>query len=154
MPLPENKKDIQRFLGMTNYLCKFIPEYAEVTTPLRKLLHNDILWSFDKPQIEAVEKLKQTITSLPILKFYDPSKEIKITTDASKHGLGAVLQQKHNETWLPVSYASRSTTSAEQNYCPIELETLSIVFACSKFHQFIYGKFLIENDHKPLRQIF
>lgn len=66
-----------------------------------------------------------------------------------------MLQQKHDEKWLPVSYASRSTTPAEQNYCPIELETLSIVFACNKFHQFIYGrKFLIENDHKPLRQIF
>lgn len=119
---------------MINYPCKFIPEYAEVTTPLRKLLQNDALWSFSKPQIEAVEKLKQAITSAPILKFYDPSKEIRISTDASKHG------QKHNETWLSVSYASRSTTPAEQKCCPIELETLSIVFACNKFHQFIYGR--------------
>ena len=35
------------------------------------------------------------------------------------------------------------------------METLSIVFACNKFHLFIYGRpFIIENDHKPLRQIF
>ena len=59
MPNPENKKDIQRFLGMTNYLCKFIPNYSEITTPQRTLLHNNILWSYDKPQIQTVENLKK-----------------------------------------------------------------------------------------------
>ena len=59
MPNPENKKDLQRFLGMTNYLCRFIPNYSEINTPLRTLLHNNILTSFDKQQIQAVENLKK-----------------------------------------------------------------------------------------------
>ena len=81
-------------------------------------------------------------TSAPILQFYDPDRQIKITTDASEKGLGTVLQQKHEDKWLHL------TTPAEQNYCPIELEMLSIVYACNKFHQFIYGRhFLVENDH-------
>ena len=42
MRLPENKKDVQRFLGMTNYLSKFIPKYSEVTTPIRE---TTIQWS-------------------------------------------------------------------------------------------------------------
>ena len=71
MPNPENKKDIQRFLGMTNYLCKFIPKNSEIMTQLRMLPHN-ILWSFDKPQIQAVENLKKIIKSTPILQFYNP----------------------------------------------------------------------------------
>ena len=63
--------------------------------------------------------------------------------------------KKHQDNWLPVAYASRSTTNIEQNYSPIELETLNVAFTCEKFHQFIYGKkFIIENDHKPLKQIF
>ena len=34
------------------------------------LLHNNILWSFDKPQIQAVENFKK-ITIAPILQFYN-----------------------------------------------------------------------------------
>ena len=69
--------------------------------------------------------------------------------------LGAVLEQKHDETWYPVAFASRSLTLAEKNYCQLEKEILSIVFACSKFHEYIYGmKFDIYNDHLPLKSLF
>ncbi|GFO20128.1 Pol polyprotein [Plakobranchus ocellatus] len=54
-----------------------------------------------------------------------------------------------------VSYASRSLNPAERNYAQIEKETLSVVFACEKFHQFIYGRTVkVENEHKPLERIF
>ena len=58
-----------------------------------------------------------------------------------------VLLQKHQDNRLPIAYPSRSTTNTEQNYCPIELETLSVVFACKKFHQFIYGQKCIIDNH-------
>ena len=61
----------------------------------------------------------------------------------------------HSEEWKPISFASRAKPPAEQNYCPIESITLSIVFACKKYHQCIYSPhFIIENYHKPLKQIF
>ena len=84
MPNSENKEDIQRFQGMANYLCKFIPNYSEITTPLRTLQHNNILSSFDKPQIQAVENLQKITTSSPILQFYNPELQIEINTNASK----------------------------------------------------------------------
>jgi len=57
--------------------------------------------------------------------------------------------------WLPVAFANRAMTQTEQNYCQIEKETLSIVFGCEKFHQFVYGRqFEVENDHQPLKSIF
>ena len=43
MPVPQNREELQRFLGMTNYLCKFISSYSEITSPLRKLMETDIL---------------------------------------------------------------------------------------------------------------
>ena len=49
---------------------------------------------------------------------------------------------------------SRSLTKAEKNYVALELECLAIVFACQKFHHYIYGKrTLVETDHKPLEVI-
>ena len=40
MPLPRSVNELQKFLGMVNYLGKFIPNLAEYTTPLRNLLKN------------------------------------------------------------------------------------------------------------------
>ena len=89
------------------------------------------------------------------LKFFDKNLPIKITCDASKLGLEAMLEQLHGTVWHPTAFASRSLTAAEQNYSQIEKETLSIVFSCGKFHEYVYGlRFVVENDHKPLISIF
>ena len=43
----------------------------------------------------------------------------------------------------------------QQAYAQIEKEMLAIVFACEKFHNYIYGKEVeVETDHKPLIYIF
>ena len=77
-----------------------------------------------------------------------------ISSDASKDGIGAVLLQEHDSRWHPVSFASRTLTSAETRYAQIEKETLGIAFGCEKFHQYIYGKeIILETDHKPLISI-
>ena len=155
MPNPTSVKDLQRFLGMVNYLAKFIPNLAELTAPLRQLLEKNVVWSFDKPQIESIRNLKDRIISSGILKFYKQSQPIRISCDASTTGLGAVLEQQHGDQWYPVAYASRSITSSEKNYSQLEREMLSIVFACNRFHEYIYGqKFEVFNDHMPLQSIF
>ena len=50
-----------------------------------------------------------------------------------------------------VAYASKSLNLTQQRYASIEQEMLAVVFACQRFHQYIYGKKVqIESDHKPL----
>ena len=99
--------------------------------------------------------MKQLITNSPVLKFYNLELLIEISFDASMKGLRAVLGQKHDDIWHPVSYASRSLASAEENYCQLEKEILSIVFACDKFHEFIYRKQSdVYNNYLPLKSIF
>ena len=73
-----------------------------------------------------------------------------IGTDASKDGLVVCLLQEGH----PVAYASRYLTASEQNYAEIEKELMAIVFACVKFHQYVYGQPVkIVTDHKPLSRI-
>ena len=142
---------------MVNYLGKFIPNFQLmhlISKSYWKKVWVMVLWCFGNKHENEIDNLKQLITNCLVLKFYNPELPIKVSCDASLKGLGAVLEQKH-DIWHPVSYASRSLTSAEENYCQLEKEILSIVFACSKFHEFIYGKqFDIYNNHLPLKSIF
>lgn len=80
---------------------------------------------------------------------------IKISSDASQSGLGAVLLMQQYDDWQPVAYASRSMTDAETRYAQIEKELLSITYACERFHQFVSGQAIsVETDHKPLIALF
>ena len=155
MSAPKNVNELQRFMGMINYVGKFLPNLAEIAAPLRSLLKKENEFVFQSPQSEAFEKLKTMITSPPILKFYNPNRPIRVRCDASENGLGALLEQDEEGKWFPVAYASRSCTPTEKAYASIEREALSIVFGCKRFHEYIYGRpFTIYNDHKPLQTIF
>lgn len=44
LPTPENKQELQRFLGMAQYLVKLILNLSEINAPLRKLLEKDTAW--------------------------------------------------------------------------------------------------------------
>ncbi len=155
MQIPTEKKELQRFLGMVNFLGKYIPDLSTVAAPLRKLLEKSSLWEWHDEHTRAWKELKKRISESPVLKFYDQTKPIKLSSDASQCGLGAVLLQKHENSWLPVAYASRAMSSAETRYAQIEKESLSICFGMEKFHQYVYGsKIAVETDHKPLVAIF
>lgn len=150
MPTPECKADVQRILGMVNYLSRYIPDVSEITQPLRDLLKKETLWHWDEPQDRAIEKIRHILTSNPVLKFFDVEKPVVLQVDASQNGLGAcILQEGH-----PVVYASRSLTDAERNYAQIEKELLAVVFGCTKFGQYTYGREVtVHSDHKPLEAI-
>ena len=79
---------------------------------------------------------------------------LRLKTDASSEGLGALIEQTFGEDWKPIGYASRSLNESEKQYAQIEKEVLSIVFGCERFHEYLYGyQFVIHNDHKPLSSI-
>jgi len=154
---PTNKTEVQRFIGMVNYLGRFIDGLSENTAVLRTLLHKNSEWKWDASHRNAWSKLKTLICTHPVLLFYDPNKDVKISADSSQHSLGAVLLQKDDKSeWRPVAYASRSLTGAETRYAQIEKELLAISFACVRFHQYVYGKinFTVETDHRPLINLF
>ena len=71
IPLPRSVNELQRFLGMINYLGKFIPNIAEHTTPLHNLLRKDVVFKLQKPQLEAIENLKTLVASAPCLKIFN-----------------------------------------------------------------------------------
>ena len=151
LPSPQNKKDVERLLGMVTYLSKFIPNMSTLTEPLRVLLKQEVQWHWEEQQEKALNEIKKVLTSKPVLSYYDVNKPVKLSVDASQSGLGAVLLQDNQ----PVAYASKSLTDCQKGYAQIEKETLAIVFGCERFHQYLYDKEIeVESDHKPLEAIF
>ena len=151
MPEPTDKKALQRFLGMTNYLAKFIPRLSILNAPLRKLLHNKESYNWTKIEKTAFHKITDEICADRTLQYLDLNKPMTIETDSSSYGIGSVLLQDDK----PICYASRSLNNTERNYSQIEKEELAIVFACKKFDQYIVGneQITVKTDHKPLVSI-
>ena len=156
MPDPISVKGVMTILGMVTYTCKFLPNLSSVTEPLRQLIKDSskpgYCFMFEEQHKQAFAELKKMMSSTEVLQYYDPSKPVNISCDASSHGLGFVLLQNEK----PVVYGSRSLSKCEQAYAQIEKEMLAIVSACKKFHHFIYGRdnVTIETDHLPLIIIF
>lgn len=147
---PKNKEELKRFLGVVNYLSRFIPKYSEITAPLRQLLKNDVEWTWQEGHKTTFKLLKAKLCNAPVLRYYDEKKSIVLQTDASKDGLGACITQNSQ----PIAYSSRSLTEAEKNFAQIEKELLAIVYGMEKYHQYVYGnKVTVQTDHKPLISI-
>lgn len=150
MPDPTSREDLLRIMGMINYLSQFIPNLSTTTTPLWSLLKKDTAWTWEPQHAAALKTLKTLISSKPVLKFFDITKDTVIQFDASSTGLGACLLQDNH----PIAYASRSLTTAEQNYSQIEKELLAICFATEKFNQYVYGRpVTVQSDHRPIEMI-
>lgn len=150
MPRPTSKSDVMRLLGLFKYLARFIPNLSQRSACLRELTKNNVEWNWTEKHTAEVNDLLSSISSAPVLAIFDPNKSIIVQTDSSKDGLGSVLLQEGQ----PVAYASRSLTATEQRYAQIEKELLAIVFACERFHHFLYGReFVVHSDHKPLESL-
>ena len=87
---------------------------------------------------QGIKKIKNVLTKEdgPVLKFFDVTKPITISCDASPTGLGGVFLQEGS----PVAYASISLTHAEPRYAQIEKELLAVQFSIERFNQYTYDR--------------
>jgi len=125
--------NVRKFLGLSGYFRKFIPGYAIISEPLRKLLRKDQSFKWEPQQDDAFNELKQRLISKPVLISYDVSAEHEIHTDASSVGLAGVLFQKEHDQLKPVAYYSRSTTYSEMKFHSYDLEALAVVETLERF---------------------
>jgi hypothetical protein len=149
---PENKTELLRFLGMVNFVGKFVPNLSTKSSPLRELLKQDTVWHWNERHSTCMAELKTALTQAPVLAFFNPKEKVTVSVDASMKGLGACVMQNER----PVAYASRTLSPAEANYANIEREMLAVIWGCEKFHEYLYGQadIIVESDHKPLEALW
>ena len=150
MPSPSSKKEVQSFIGMVNYLTKFLPRLTMLSEPIRELIKEKVHFNWGPEHQESFNMLKKELVRAPVLAYYNPQKETVLQTDASTKGLGACLLQEEK----PIYFASKALTEMQRGYIAIEIESLTVAWAVEKFHHFLYGcHFVLEMDQKLLEVI-
>ncbi|CAF1045914.1 unnamed protein product [Didymodactylos carnosus] len=156
IPEPKSLRQANKFIGALAWYRKFIPQFASVAAPIHAITNltkkQQHKFQWNKPQSEAFHKLKQLLTSTPLLlNFPDDTKPIILSTDASDVGIGGVLQQQINGNMHNIYYHSQLITSAQKKYDTIEKEALAIWLCIKRMRPFLLGRnIIIYTDHCPI----
>jgi hypothetical protein len=67
LPAPTNLKEIRLLLGLSGFYRKFIHNYAQIVRPLTKLTRKNVNFQWTEIEQAALDKLKMTLTSAPVL---------------------------------------------------------------------------------------
>jgi hypothetical protein len=135
---PTSVRQLHTALGHTRYYRKFIKGYAQITTPMEKLLKKDSKFQWTKECQQSFDTLKQKMVTVPILVFLDWSKEFNVHVNASSIALGVVLAQLGaGDIDHPIAFASRNLSTAERNYTTTKREGLAMVYVLQKFRHYL-----------------
>ena len=152
---PQSASEVRSFLGLANYNARFIPDFATVAEPLRRLTKKGVHFEFGEEQTNAFNDFKRRLSSAETLGYFDKDAKTLIIADASPVGLGAILIQEQQGRKRVISYASKSLSAVERRYSQTEKEALAVVWACERFHVYLYGiEFELYTDHKSLETIY
>jgi hypothetical protein len=140
-PQPKNSREVQSFLSFANFYHWFIKDFSHHARPLFDLTQNDQKWKWDTSEATAFRKLKESITSAPVLTTPADNCPFRVEADSSDFATGAVLSQlsAEDEKWHPVAYLSKSLSETERNYKIHDKEMLAIMRALEEWRHFLEG---------------
>ena len=169
---PKTVKQIRQFQGLTGFLRRYIGNYAKIAQPLTDLLKgysnkkgnkakNKQLeqkkFHWGQEQQKSFEMLKKKVAEDVTLAYPDFNKPFRLCCDASRNGLGAVLEQEQDDGhYRPIAFASRRTSDAEKQYPIHKLEFLSLKWSITeKFKDYLgSSKVVCYTDNNPLVHVF
>ncbi|MBW0516323.1 hypothetical protein O181_056038 [Austropuccinia psidii MF-1] len=141
--IPQNKKEIQSFLGFTEYQRQHIKDFAYIARPLYKLCYKDTVFEMTVDRVKAFESLKQALTTTPLFLMPEFKIPFKLYIGASGDGLGAALHQVQIITDKPVEapicFKSRQIKPTEARYGASQMECLCLFWALEKFNYYLEG---------------
>jgi hypothetical protein len=149
-PVPSTVKELRGFLGLAGYYRKFVHHFGIIAKPLTALLkkHSLFIWTPDHDL--AFQQLKDALYQSPVLVLPNFALPFCIETDASDHGVGAVLM--HDGYFL--AYLSRSLGPKSRGLSTYEKEYMVILLAVQSWHSYLqFQEFVILTDQKSLTQL-
>ncbi|KAI2665770.1 Transposon Tf2-9 polyprotein [Labeo rohita] len=141
-PRPKTLKELQRFLGFSNFYRRFIRSFSTVAAPLTSMVKKGdtrLTWSPDA--IHAFHELRHRFTTAPVLRHLDPQLPFLVEVDASSTGVGTVLSQRQGQPpkTFPCAFFSHKLSPAERNYDVGNRELLAIKLALEEWRHWLEG---------------
>ncbi|MBW0551330.1 hypothetical protein O181_091045 [Austropuccinia psidii MF-1] len=131
--MPQNKKEIQSFLGFAGYYRQQIKDFASIARPLYKLNDKDTVFEMTVDRVKSFKFLREALTTAPLLLILDFRLPFKLYIDASGDGMGAALHQVQiiNDKPVegPICIISRQIKPTESRYGESQMECLCLVWA-------------------------
>jgi hypothetical protein len=153
-PIPTKVKDVRSFLGFCNFYRPFIRGFAHLACPLNELTHKNTEWPWETRHQNAFDELKTRVTTEPVLAHPILTDPLELEVNASGFAIGAVLLQKKTDSKKhPITYYSKTLSTAERNYDIYDLELLAIVNVLDHWRPYLAGsphKIIIYSDHQNL----
>jgi len=154
-PTPENKMDVQAFLGFVNFYQRFIRDFSTKARPLFDLTRSEQVWTWSRKEQAAFEDLKTVVTTAPVLVSPQESDSFQIEANSSDFATGVVLSQQSTTDgkWHPIAFYSKSLSSMERNYEIHDKKMLAIIRGLEEWRHFLEGAthpVEIWTDHKNL----
>ena len=150
---PKTFRQLKSFMGSIHHLNKFIPNLAQLCTPLRPLLSNSNKYQFkwEENHETAFQNIPSAVRNITENRHFVSGRDTRVVCDASRDGIGCALEQETPDGWATIAYASRFLNSCENKYSVNELEVLVIVWAIENFKYYLYGRrFTLITDHQAL----
>jgi transposase InsO family protein len=161
--LPTTRGLLKSFMGLANYFRDHVPDYASMehtilpvlgTNYTKRARKEKLTWT--ESGIQAFERLKLAITNCQPLWFEDPTRPLHLRTDASDHGIGAILFQFDVEKNIrPIHFLSKALDRRQVRWSVPEKEAYAIHFALTKMEYLLRDRpFILETDHENLTRIY
>ncbi|KAH9246801.1 hypothetical protein BASA81_015650 [Batrachochytrium salamandrivorans] len=153
-PAPRKVRDLQVFLGFTNFYRALVHDYSNMTCHMTKLFKKDTLFIWGPEQQTSFENLKTAFANSTLLLHPDDSRPFILETDASDYAISGILSQyDENEVLRPIAFYARQMNSAERNYEIYDKELLAVVESFKHWRHFLQGGLhavTVLCDHKNL----
>lgn len=92
-PVPRTIRQVRGFLGLAGWYRRFVENFSSVVFPITEVLSKKNKFCWTPEANAAFEKIKQLLTTAPVLVNPNFSKKFFLHCDASNYGIGAVLVQ-------------------------------------------------------------
>ena len=152
---PKDVKEIKQFIGLCSYFRRVVKDFSIIAKPLTVLTRKDSKYQkgdLPEPALRAFQKLRQILSTRPVLAAVNNDHQFVLITDASNIGAGCVLAQRDPDgIERPVAYASKTWSESEARRATFHLEAQALLFGARRFRHYLVGRPVIfRTDHRPL----
>ena len=158
MPAPRTAKEVKQFLGLIGYYRKFVPRFADISRPLTKLTHHNVVFEWTDQCSKAFNHLRKLLMEYPILRYPNPTQGYILYTDTSGIGWSGVLTQEHLDEKgkgknHPICYISGQFRGSQLNWAALTKEAYAIYMSVRRLSFYVMDtEVTIRSDHLPLKK--